>query len=99
MLRITVHDRPDQISLRLEGDLSGTWVSELEDSWRAAHANLAGRRLSIDLTGVEHVDGAGRYLLALLGLNGADLLASGTEMTELVRAVTGNWLPEQGRPS
>jgi anti-anti-sigma regulatory factor len=98
MLRITVHERPDQITLRLEGDLSGTWVSELEDSWRAARATLAGRRLSIDLTGVEHVDGAGRYLLALLGLSGADLLASGTAMTELVRTVTGNWLPEQGPP-
>jgi ABC-type transporter Mla MlaB component len=97
MLRITVHDQPDQISLRLEGDLSGSWVSELEDSWRAARVSLAGRGMSIDLTGVEHVDGAGRYLLALLGLNGAVLLASGTEMTELVRTVTGNW-PDQGRP-
>ena len=91
MLRITVDDRADQISLRLEGDLSGPWVSELEDSWRTARA--AGRRLSVDLTEVHYVDTAGRYLLALIGIHDTDLLGAGAEMTDLLQTITNNWPP------
>jgi hypothetical protein len=40
---------------------------------------------------VEQVDRAGRYLLALMRRNGAQLVASGAVMTELVRAISGDW--------
>jgi hypothetical protein len=36
MLRITVHDTPQQVTLKLEGSLTGSWVVELEDCWRVA---------------------------------------------------------------
>jgi ABC-type transporter Mla MlaB component len=91
MLRITVDERVDHTSLRLEGDLSGPWVSELEDSWRAAR--MAGRRLSVDLTEVDHVDRAGRYLLALMGIHDTVLLGAGAEMTDLLQTITNNWPP------
>jgi anti-anti-sigma regulatory factor len=91
VLRITVKQGPNQVRLKLEGNLTGTWVSELEDSWRTAHSSLAGRSLSVDLTAVEHVDGAGKYLLALLRERGAQLVASGTVMTELVQTIAGDW--------
>ena len=32
MLKITVDQAPAKITLKLEGSLSGAWVSELEDS-------------------------------------------------------------------
>ncbi|HLQ02935.1 MAG TPA: hypothetical protein VK143_11625, partial [Burkholderiales bacterium] len=76
MLRITVTPESDRICLKLEGDLAGTWVTELEESWRAAHSIGDGRRLYLDLTAVEHVDRAGQYLLALLRCSGAHLIAS-----------------------
>ena len=91
MLRITVTPESDRIRLKLEGDLAGTWVTELEESWRAAHSIGDGRRLYLDLTAVEHVDRAGQYLLALLRCSGAHLIASGTLMTELVRTIAGDW--------
>jgi len=91
MLRITVDDGVDHISLRLECDISGPWVSELEDSWRAAR--VLGRRLSVDLTEVQYVDRAGRYLLALIGIYNTVLLGAGAEMTDLLQTITNNWPP------
>ena len=32
MLRITVQPEPDRIRLKLEGDLAGIWVGEVEES-------------------------------------------------------------------
>jgi len=91
MLRITVQARPDRICLKLEGDLAGIWVSEVEDSWRAAFATRDERPLDLDLTGVAHVDRAGKYLLGLLHCTGAHLIASGTRMTDLVQALKNDW--------
>jgi ABC-type transporter Mla MlaB component len=91
MLRITVQDEPDQVTLKLEGNLGGIWVAELEDSWRAANSTLAGRSLRLDLTAVDRVDNAGNYLLALLRRSGVQLIASGTVMSELVKSIAKDW--------
>ena len=91
MLRITVHETPKQIRLKLEGRLTGSWVMELEDCWRAASANPAGRVLALDLTEVDSVDSAGTYLLALLHNRGVQLVASGLVMTELVAGIEEQW--------
>ena len=91
MLRITVQPEPDRIRLMLEGDLAGAWVAELEHSWRATAAIRDGRPLHLDLTGVGHIDRAGRYLLGLLHCNGARLIATGTLTTALVRTLEDQW--------
>jgi ABC-type transporter Mla MlaB component len=91
MLNITVQDSPREVRLKLEGNLAGAWVTELEDCWRSAHSSLAGRWLCVDMVAVEQVDRAGRYLLALMRRNGAQLVASGAVMTELVRTISGDW--------
>ncbi len=91
MLRITVQDEPDQVTLKLDGDLDGIWVTELEESWRAATSEFAGRSLRLDLTAVDRVDSAGNYLLALLRRSGAQLIASGTAMSERVRDIARDW--------
>ena len=62
MLRITVHETSQQITFKLEGSLTGSWVMELEDCWRAASSNPAGRLIRLDLTEVDSVDSAGTYL-------------------------------------
>jgi hypothetical protein len=98
MLRITVQPEQDRIRLKLEGDLAGMWVSEVEDSWRATHSIRDGRPLYLDLTGVQHIDRAGRYLLGLLHCSGAQLIASGTLTTELIRTLKNDWpRPEPNR--
>lgn len=91
MLRITVQHSPSQVRLELEGNLAGAWVSELEDCWRSANMILDDRSLCVDLSAVGQVDRAGKYLLALLRRNGAQLMASGAAMKELVRTLAGDW--------
>ena len=91
MLRITINDAPDRLGLKLEGKLGGAWVSELEESWRAATASLGNRPLSVDLTGVDCVDAAGKYLLALMHKAGARFVVSGCMMSALVQEITGAW--------
>ena len=77
MLRITVHDAPNEVTLELEGSLAGAWVAELEEAWRTSNSKFAGRVIRVDLTGVDRVDPAGKYLLALLRERGTELVASG----------------------
>ena len=91
MLRITVQDGHDQIRLKLEGKLAGPWVAELEEAWRAARRELAGRSVALDVTAVRYVDDAGKYLLALLRGSGTRVIASGTAMTELVQTIANDW--------
>jgi hypothetical protein len=91
MLRIVFAEGPGQVTLRLEGSLAGPWVAELEHAWRAARPGLGGRSLRVDLTPVDYVDEAGKYLLALLSRDGAQVTAAGTAMTELVRTIAEDW--------
>jgi ABC-type transporter Mla MlaB component len=91
MLRITLFEGCGQVDLKLEGNLTGIWVSELEESWRAIDQTVAGRRLLVDLAAVSQVDKAGEYLLALLYGCGTELKASGVAMTELVRRIASDW--------
>jgi ABC-type transporter Mla MlaB component len=91
MLRITVQDGPAQVRLKLEGSLTGIWVSEVEEAWRAAQETRAGRALCLDVTAVDRVDLAGQYLLALLHRSGVELLATGTMMPEVVQTIVRDW--------
>ena len=77
--------------LKLEANLGGIWAAELKDSWRAVNSTLVGRSLRLDLTAVDRVDSAGNYLLALLCRSEAQLIASGTVMSELVRSIARDW--------
>ena len=91
MLKISIQDEPNLVTMKLEGSLAGTWVIELEESWRAVRPKVAGRPLRIHLAGVERVDTAGRYLLALLRDRGVDLTAEGVVMVEVVRTIAEDW--------
>ena len=89
MLRITIEPYEQEVRLKLEGDLIGTWVRDLEESWRAAREG--GRDAGLDLTGVTKVDDAGRYLLALIHESGAPIVASGCAMKALVESIARDW--------
>jgi len=91
MLRISLEDAPQQVTLRLEGRLAGVWVRELEDAWREAESTRQGRSLFVDVSSVEHVDQAGEYLLALVTRKGGQLIASGIAMSDLCRRIAAGW--------
>ena len=92
MLRITTETEPQKVTLKLEGELTGIWVSELFDAWRAALATLGLRALSIDLSAVGRVDKAGEYLLALVRCTGGtELMGSGIVTRELISSIARDW--------
>lgn len=92
-----MRDSADRLRLELEGRLSGAWVPELEHCFRTSAPILGGRELWVDLTRVDCVDAAGKYLLALMHKSGAHFIASGCMMAALVQEITGNW-PVESRP-
>jgi anti-anti-sigma regulatory factor len=96
MLRITLLDEPEQVTLKLEGCLIGVWVKETETAWRSAQLASAGRPLVLDMRAVDRIDQAGVYLLALLRQRGVRLVASGTAMAEIVRTIEKEWPWNEG---
>ena len=96
MLRITLLDGLEHVTLKLEGSLVGIWVKETETAWRSAKSATAGRSLVVDLRAVNRVDQAGVYLLALLRQRGVQLVASGTAMAEIVRTIEKEWSRSEG---
>jgi hypothetical protein len=89
MLRITVDDSGSAIHLKLEGRLTGAWVTELEHCWRPYSAGVPCRGLVVDLTSTDFVDLAGKYLLALMHQRGAVFTARTPLMKDLVAEITG----------
>ena len=94
MLRITVHDTPNEVTLKLEGSLAGAWVAELEEAWRASNSKLVGRVIRVDMTRVDRVDPAGKYLLALLRDRETVLVSSG-KVTQIEEIIEGWTLREE----
>jgi anti-anti-sigma regulatory factor len=95
MLKITMHETPHRITLKLEGSLIGAWVAELEDVWRAAASNGTGRPIYLDVAAVDAIDAAGRYLLLLISDRGTQMIGSGgRELDGLIEIVEG-WRHEK----
>jgi len=88
MFRITTHTAGDELVMKLEGYLTGPWVRELDACWRDVVTATAGRHVRIDLTAVCQVDAAGRELMALMHRAGAQFVAKGCVMPEVVREIS-----------
>jgi hypothetical protein len=83
MLKITILDSAGELRFRLEGKLSGPWVSELRQCWQTASSTTAGRSTVADLRDVDFVDPAGQQLLSEMQGSGVRLVAS----TPLIRTL------------
>ena len=71
MLRVTKRDTGTTFDLKLEGKLAGRWVDVVEQCWKQALEESAGRRGGVDLTAVTYVDGRGMELLGQMHRDGA----------------------------
>lgn len=91
MLKITVQPEGEEIRMKLEGELAGTWVGELEECWQATRASSPGKPTRLDLNGVTRVDDAGRYLLALIHGAGAQMESTGVAMKDLLDSIGRDW--------
>ncbi|SRR5208337_695500 len=90
MLRITVEEKADFTSFRLEGKLTADWVKELERCWICAKHIAPETRFKIDLSGVSFVDEKGKALLESMVSEGAELLADDPMMTLLANSIVEN---------
>ena len=88
MLRITVHDSPQSLIIRLEGRLAGPWVRELETCWQSTQARRSNRTLRVDLTWLMFIDAAGRAVLAAMHHEGAELVAGDCMTKAIVAEIT-----------
>jgi hypothetical protein len=84
MLKITILDSAAELRFRLEGKLSGPWVTELRQCWQTAASTTAGGRGTVaDLREVDFVDPAGQQLLLDMHRAGVRLQAA----TPLIRTL------------
>jgi hypothetical protein len=87
MFRITTRTTTHELLMRLEGELVGPWVSELDTCWRDAVSKLDGQRVHVDVTAVCRVDAEGRELMRRMYLAGAAFEARGCVMPEVLREI------------
>lgn len=97
MLRITVHDKPDALTLQLEGRLGGPWVGVLEECWQNVLARQRRPILRVDLTGMISFDAAGRACLAALHRQGAEFIATDCLTNAVVAEITREPTPDRRR--
>ncbi len=90
MLRITADDEPRVLSFRLEGRLEGPWVGELDTCWRRMVARAGTPALRVDLTGVTHVDAAGKAQLTAMQREGAEFIADDCLTRAIVSEIVEN---------
>jgi ABC-type transporter Mla MlaB component len=91
VLKITIEPEADEVRMKLEGDLAGTWVRDLEECWRATRSSSSGKVACLDLSDVSRVDDAGRYLLALIHETGARMISTGVAMKDLLDSISRDW--------
>ncbi|HWR36107.1 MAG TPA: hypothetical protein VN622_09590 [Clostridia bacterium] len=87
MLRITVQSDSSGMVFRLEGKLSDAWVAELGKAWRLNRVFPDRSAVRVDLTEVSFVDEEGKSLLTGFARQGAELVARGPMMRDLVRKI------------
>jgi len=84
MLRINTIETASAITLELHGRLTGPWVPLLEGLWRSTEGDPTGRTITVDLTDVTSIDGAGRYLLCLMQAKSVTLAGGGIGIRALL---------------
>jgi ABC-type transporter Mla MlaB component len=76
-MRVTIHQSDaEDVTMKIEGKISGPSVPALHQAWQDLATSLGPRKLLVDLLGVTHVDGTGHCLLAdIHAKTGAEFLA------------------------
>ena len=87
MLRITIEKNSRSTTLRVEGRLTGPWVDELEQAWRAVNSHAADGHVAVDLTDVTLVSEEGKRLLGAMYSEGAKLKGAGCVTRRLVEEI------------
>jgi ABC-type transporter Mla MlaB component len=92
MLRATIQEAEDSLTLKVEGRLAGPWALEAHDCWQNLVASKPRTTIRVDLTGVTMIDATGKALLARAHADGAELVASGCLMRAIVEEMMNSKL-------
>ena len=88
MLRITLYDNPGGIAFQLEGRVAVPWLLELEKCWHKTVASRGKPPLTVDVTGVTHIDAAGKAFLTAMYRQGATFVARDCLTRSIVEEIT-----------
>jgi anti-anti-sigma regulatory factor len=84
MLRITVNDAQEALTIKLEGRVVGPLANELDQTWHSLAGSIGEKKLRVDLCGVTQADAVGRHVLANIHqTSGAEFLAD-TPLTKFL---------------
>jgi uncharacterized protein related to proFAR isomerase len=98
MLRITTVAAAPRVTVTLEGRLSGPWVGELGQCWRALTAMHGAGAIVVDLDAVTFIDGAGKDLLRTMREHGTVLVAAGCMTRAIIEEIETREAVKKGRP-
>jgi hypothetical protein len=86
-LRITIHEEPDAIAIKLEGRVAGPWAEELSRVWVETAPRVGSRKLSIDLRQVTYADAGGERILKGIYAERETELVASTPWTQYLAEV------------
>lgn len=84
MLRITIQEHVEAVTIKVEGRLAGAWVFELAKTWLSVKKRLSSRALSIDLRNLVSVDSEGKRMLRKICVQAAPKLITGDPWTQFI---------------
>ena len=87
MIRIRVHDQGKDITLYIEGKLSGESVEELRRVWTSVRNDSPGKQTIVDWSSVRAVDCTGHKLLCQMHGWGTRLAGTGLMIGPLIEDI------------
>jgi len=97
MLKISVNQRANLVTVKLEGKLAGLWVPELERVWRSLLTALNSTEISLDLRDLNFVDKEGRGLLRQIHAQSGATFIADTPLTRYYADEASHDFPQRLR--
>ena len=88
MLRITVQNDEQTVTLQLEGRLAGPWLEELDETFQRALAGKRQPKIEVDLTGLISIDRGGKTYLESMHHRGVEFIVGDCEMKSIVDEIS-----------
>ncbi len=86
-----MEDKPETLTLKLEGRIVGPWAAELDRYWHQNTSALTAKPVSLDLRDTTFADAEGiRILRAIYAQTGARILAGALWTQHLAEEITRN---------
>ena len=88
MLKITISETDEELTINLAGRVAGPWADELGRVWTKTARSLKDRPVSLDLRDVTYIDDNGKQILRQIETeSGAELIATTPWTRHLVEQI------------